>query len=164
MRRWEIKNLGDKELKPTWVSKTDPEHHPVRFLASVWNQRMKERFGIQTSFGGKEFGQLRNLMNALGDLTPDVIEWMLDPSNWWFFCQQVQSELKVRFVRDYPEVGFLLLYRGVALRLMHTKLQNSPEHADFIGRLEKRWNEAEKKLSLAYAMIDKLSKLDDPAA
>jgi hypothetical protein len=112
---------------------------------------MKERFGIQTDFRSKEFGQLKCLMTHLGDLTPDVIEWMIDSTNWWFFCQQVRAELKVHFVREYPDVGFLLLYRGVALRLMHTKLQNSPEHADFIGRLEKRWNESEKKLSLAYA-------------
>ena len=91
-------------------------------------------------------------MNALGDLTPDVIEWMLDPVNWWLFCQQVRAELKVHFVPDYPEVGFLLQYRGVALRLMHARLCNSIAWADFITKLEKRWCEERKKLLLVYAV------------
>ncbi|MGA7218883.1 MAG: hypothetical protein WBX38_11235, partial [Candidatus Sulfotelmatobacter sp.] len=96
--------------------------------------------------------QLRNLINALGDLTPDVIEWMLDSVNWWFFCQQVRAELKLHFVPDYPEVGFLSQYRGVALRLMHAKLCNSIAGADFIAKLEKRWYDERKQLLLVYAV------------
>jgi hypothetical protein len=139
-------------VKPSWVSKTDPLHHPVRFLAAVWQQRMKEKFGFESDFTSKEFGQLRNLKNALVDLTPDVIEWMLDPINWWIFCQQVRAELKVRFVPDYPEVGFLLLYRGVALRLMHARLCNSIAGAEFITKIEKRWYGQNKNLLLVYAI------------
>jgi hypothetical protein len=143
---------GGNKVKPSWVSKTDAMHHPVRFLAGIWQERMKEKFGIQTDFTSKQFGQLRNLMNALGDLTHGVIEWILDPINWGHFCQQVRAELKVHFVPDYPEVGFLLQYRGVALRVMHSRLCNSIAGADFITKLEKRWYDETKKLLLVYAV------------
>ncbi|MCU1305402.1 MAG: hypothetical protein JWN45_97 [Acidobacteriaceae bacterium] len=140
-------------MKANWESKTDPVHHPVRFLAGVWQQRMKERFGITgVQFTPKEFGQLKRVMNAFGDLSREVIEWMLDPVNWWHFCQQVRSELGIHFVPDYPEVGFLLGYRGVGLNLMYSKLRYSIEWADFINRLEKKKYEQTKNLLLLYAV------------
>ena len=58
-------------MKPSWVSKTDPEKHPVRFLASIWQQQMKGKFGISVSLSGKErgkeMGRLRDLRLHLGD-------------------------------------------------------------------------------------------------
>jgi hypothetical protein len=150
-------------LKPSWISKTDPVHHPVRFLARTWQQKVTERFGIpKTDFTPKHFGQLKCFMNALGDLTPDVIDWMLDSVNWWHFCQQVRAELKVRFVPDYPTVGFLLQYRGIALRLMHARLCNSIAWTDFITKLEKRWYGETKQLLLVYAQgnPEQLLKID----
>jgi hypothetical protein len=149
-------------LKPSWVSKTDPVHHPVRFLASVWQQRMKEKFEISgMQFTSKEFGQLKCLMKALGNLHRDVIAWMLDPINWWHFCQQVRTELGIRWVPDRPEVGFLLQYQGVALRVMHARLCNSIAGADFITKLEKRWFEEKKELLVVYAVgnPEKLAKI-----
>lgn len=122
---------------------------------------MKERFGIKTSFDGKQFGQFRNLLNALGDLTPDVTDWMIDPINWRHFCQQVRADLKVYFVPVNPEVGFLLKYQGVGLRLMHGNLRESPEWADFIQRLEKNKFDQYRNLALVYAVGDsnKLAKI-----
>jgi hypothetical protein len=133
----------------------------MRFLAGIWQQRMKEKFGIpKTDSTPQQFGQMKCLMNALGDLTRDVIEWMLDP-NWFGFCQQVRAELKVHFVEDYPEVGFLLRYRGIALRVMQSKLQGSPGWADFIQRLEKKNFEQYRNLALVYAAgnPDKLARI-----
>ena len=148
-------------MEPSWKTKTDPKHHPVRFLATVWEQRMMKRFGIKTVFDGKQSGQLRNLINALGDLTPGVIEWIIDPINWWHFCQQVQAELKIPFVRDYPGAGTLYQHRGVALRLMHSKLQGLPEWADFIQKIEMRKCDEARNLALVYAAgnPDKLAKV-----
>jgi len=141
-----------RKLKPSWVSKTDPVHHPVRFLAGIWQQRMNEKFGIQkTDFTSQHFGQLKSLVNVLDDLTGNVIEWMVDPVNWWHFCQQVRAELGVHFVPDCPVVGFLLQYRGVAMRLMHARLCNSIAWADFITKLERRWYGEKKQLLLIYA-------------
>ncbi|MCU1269956.1 MAG: hypothetical protein JWN74_1250 [Acidobacteriaceae bacterium] len=140
-------------MKPNWINKTDPVHHPVRFLASIWEERMLEKFGIAgKQFTPKEFGQLKCLMKALGDLNREVIEWMVDPANWWLFCQQVRIELPVSVIPDRPHVGFLLKYRGVGLRFMHSILRHSTEWADFISRLEKRKYEQTKKLLWAYAM------------
>jgi len=74
-------------MKPNWESKRDPKHHPVRFLAGLWQQRMKDNFRITVQLIPKEMGQLQSLRKALGDLSPDVVEWMLDPVNWWHFCR-----------------------------------------------------------------------------
>jgi hypothetical protein len=140
-------------VKPNWVSKTDPVQHPVRFLASIWQQRMKDNFGIKgMQFTPKEFGQLKCLMKALVDLDRQVIEWMVDPVNWWHFCQQVRIELPVSVIPNRPNVGFLLRYRGIGLRLMHFKLRDSTEWADFVSKLDKRKYEQFKNLLLVYAM------------
>jgi hypothetical protein len=105
---------------------------------------------------------IESLRLHLDDLTQDVIEWIVDPANWWHFCQQVRAELKVHFVPDYPEVGFLLQYRGVALRVMHASLCNSIAWVDFITKLEKQWYEERKKLLLVYAQgkPEQLSKIE----
>src|SRR6188472_3835376 len=94
---------------PHWVLKADPEHYPVRFLAGIWEQRLKANFGIiRTQLADKEMGQMKSLRKALGDLTQHVIEWMLNPVIWWHFCQQVRQQGKLHSVPDYPQIGFLL--------------------------------------------------------
>jgi hypothetical protein len=102
-------------LKPSWVTKTDPEKHPVRFLASIWQQQMKANFGVaERPMTDKEFGQLKSLRLHLGDLTREVIEWIVDPIHWWHFCQQVLKESKNHRVSEGPDIGLLLLRRGSA--------------------------------------------------
>jgi hypothetical protein len=140
-------------VKPSWVSKTDPVQHPVRFLASIWQQRMKERFGTNAiDFTAKEFGQFKHLVKALGDLNREVVEWMVDPVNWWLFCQQVQSELPVSPIPDRPHVGFLLKYKGVGLRFMHSRLRDASDWADFMSKVEEKKYAQIKNLLWAYAM------------
>lgn len=142
-------------MNSAWKTKIDPAHHPVRFAAKLWQAKMQERFGIsEIHFASKQFGQLKTLLRHLNDLTPFVIDWSLDPVNWWHFCQQVRIAHKIHFMPDYPEVGFLLQYRGVALNLMHSKLKNSPEGAEFIQKLEKKKFEQIKNLLLVYATGD----------
>ena len=144
---------GVIEVKPSWVSKTDPVKYPVRSLASLWQQRMKERFEIDgPEFTEKEFGQFKHLVKGLGDLNREVVEWMVDPANWWLFGQQVRSELPVSLIPDRPHIGFLLQYRGIGLRLMDSKLRDLSEWADFISKLDKRKYEENRKLLWAYAM------------
>lgn len=137
------------ELKPSWASKTDPEKHPVRFLASVWQQKMKSNFGVVGSMTPKELGQLKALRLHLGDLTRELIEWIVEPVNWWHFCQQVRAESKIHLVLDYPHIGFLLGHRGTALRVMRSKLCNSGAGADLVKRLDQREYEQMKALMLA---------------
>jgi hypothetical protein len=139
------------ELKPSWVSKTDPEKHPVRFLASIWQQRMKANFGLLVIVSPKEYGQLRDLRMHLGNLTQGVIEWIVDPIHWWHFCQQVRKESKNHRVSERPDIGLLLLRRGSALRVMRSKLSDSPTGGDFIKKLEQRNYEQVKALTLVYA-------------
>src|SRR5215467_4166287 len=112
-------------MKPTWVTKTDPEHHPVRFLASTWQQKMQANFGIAPNLSPKQKGQLEALRLHLGDLTQDVVEWIVDKVNWWHFCQQVKAESPNRLISDFPDIGFLLLRRGSALRAIRSQLQNT---------------------------------------
>jgi hypothetical protein len=106
-------------MKPSWVDKRDPVQHPIRFLAGLWQEKIKENFGIQQQLTPKELGQLKCLRKYLKDLTIDVVKWMLDPVNWWHFCQRAKVEHKLKFVPDRPEVGFLLQYRGHAVEIMN---------------------------------------------
>ena len=54
------------ELKPAWKAKRDPEHQPVRFLASLWEQR------TGTHLTPKELGQLRDIR---GNLATSPVLW-----------------------------------------------------------------------------------------
>jgi hypothetical protein len=151
-------------LKASWESKTDPEKHPVRFLGSIWQQKMIANFGVaERPMTEKEFGQLKALRLHLGDLTREVIEWAVEPVNWWHFCQQVRAESKIRLVPADPHVGFLLAHRGRALRVMRSKLADSSAGADFIERLDRREYEETKVLLLAvYAkgIPERLAKIE----
>jgi hypothetical protein len=64
---------------------------------------------------------------------------MLQPENWWHFSQQVRAEAKLYRVPPYPEIGFLLLHRNRALRIMCEALRSSHDPADvaFVQRLDK---------------------------
>ncbi len=141
------------ELKPSWVTKTDPKHHPVRFLAGLWQQRIKERFGLfQAEFTPQQYGQLKCLRGHLGDLTRDVVEWIVDPVNWWHFCQQVRAESKKSLVTERPDIGFLLLRRGSALRVMRSRLSTSSAGAEFVKKLDgKEYDRIKTLLLTAYA-------------
>src|SRR5665213_461351 len=97
----------------------DPERHPVRFLAGIWEQR------TGTHLTSKQFGQLQYLKNALGNFTRDVIEWMLDPVHWWRFCEQVRAESRLHSAPPFPHVGFILKHHGRALRIMREELRTS---------------------------------------
>ena len=126
-------------MKPSRMLKRDPMHHPVRFLAGIW----EERTGTQLS--DKEFGQLKSLKKFLGDLTQHVVEWMVDPANWWRYSQQVRAQGKMYRVPPEPQIGFLLKHRNRALKIMRRELRNStaPTDVAFCTRLDRldyeRW-------------------------
>lgn len=111
-------------MKPHWVDKNDPDHYPVRFLANRWQQRLASNFRVAAPpLSDKQWGQLRNLRESLGDLTQHVIESMLDPKNWFDFSQQVRMERKLFKVPDYPDIGFLYQHRNVAVKIMRWNLR-----------------------------------------
>jgi hypothetical protein len=116
---------------------------------------MKGKFGISVSLSGKErgkeMGRLRDLRLHLGDLTREVIEWIVDPVNWWHLCQQSRAEAKNHRVSEYPDIGLLLLRRGSALRVMRSKLNTSLAGAEFIKKLDQKQYEQTKALALLYA-------------
>ena len=134
-------------MKPNWITKTDPEKHPVRFLASIWQQRMEANFEVAVDISPKEKGQLRNLRLHLGDLTQDVIEWIVDKGNWWHFCQQVKAESPNHLLTDYPDIGFLHLRRGNVLRAIRSQLQNTD--SELLKRIDDREYQQIKELLLA---------------
>jgi len=123
----------------------------VRFLASIWQQKMTANFGVFVSMTPKEKGQLTALRLHWGDLTREVIEWIVDPVNWWHFCQQVRAESKNHLVTEYPDIGLLLLRRGSALRVMRSKLSNCSAGAEFIMKLDQKDYEQARALALVYA-------------
>jgi hypothetical protein len=141
-----------RELNSEWKLKRDPEHHPVRFFADVWQQRMKANFRVTVAFTSREFGQLRDLRKALGAFTGDVIEWMMNPVNWWHFCQQVRAERGLNRAPDCPHVGFLLTHYRVSLKVMRWELRKSSLDSDVLRRLEQREYERLKTLLKVYAL------------
>jgi hypothetical protein len=67
--------------------------------------------------------------------------------NWWLFSHQVPVDLKIHIpLYDRPNIGFLLLYRGIALSVMRSKLIESNTGADFIKKLDQKNYESYKKL------------------
>ncbi len=138
-------------MKPNWALKRDPEQHPVRFLAGLWQERIKDNFGVTIELMPKELGQLKSLRKALGDLSRDVIEWIVDPVNWWHFCQQIRAESKNHMVTEHPHIGLLVRRRGTALRVMRSKLSNCSAGAEFLRRLDHKEFEQMKTLALLYA-------------
>jgi|ERR1035438_9538295 hypothetical protein len=151
-------------MKPDWALKRDPEQHPVRFLAAVWQQRMTANFrGIKRLLTPKELGQLKSLRKTLGDLTRDVVEWMLDPVNWWHFCQQVRSDSGSHHAPPHPHVGYLLAHYRIGLKIMRSRLQNSNAAGDFVRRVDQRHYEQMRNLVLVYAdgMPKRLGKIDE---
>jgi hypothetical protein len=135
------------ELKPDWMLGRDPKQQPVRFLAGIWQQR------TATQLNDMEFGQLRDLNKFLGEFTRDVVGWVLNPVNWWHFCQFVRAESGLHRAPDYPHLGFLLKHRGRALRIMRRELRKSNPEADFIKRIEhKRYEEIKTLLKVAYTV------------
>jgi hypothetical protein len=142
---------GDFKMKPDWPLKRDAEQHPVRFLAGQWQKRMKENFGVTIQLMPKELGQLKSLRKALGDLSLDVIEWMLDPVNWWHFCRQVRSDSGSHRAPDYPHVGYLLAHHRIGLKIMRSRLHDSSSVGDFVWRVDQRHYEQMKMLVLVLA-------------
>ena len=129
-----VRSKGESELKSVWIDKRDPERHPVRFLAGIW----QEHTGVQLT--ARELGQLRDLRRFLGDFTPHVIEWMLDPVHWWRFCQHVQSQSGLRHVPERLHIGFLLKHRNRALNFIRAEARHSTAAADlaFCAQLDQR--------------------------
>jgi len=132
-----------------WITKTDPEKHPVRFLASIWQQRMQTNFQLSVSLSSKEMGQLKTLRLHLGDLTEDVIEWMLDKVHWWQFCQQIKAESKDHLITEQPDIGLALLRRGSLLRAIRSQPQNTD--SDLVKRIDEREYQQIRGLLLTFA-------------
>jgi hypothetical protein len=153
------------ELKPHWALKRDPEHQPVRFLAGIWQHRMAINFGfVGTQLTPKELGQLKLLMRALGPFAMDVIDWVLDPVNWWRFSHQVRVEGNLYSAPHYPHVGFLLAHHGRALRIMRWELLDSTAdaHVNFCTNLDQLRFQQMKTLASVYAdgLPDRLAMIE----
>ena len=80
-----------------------------------------------------------------------MIEWIVDPVNWWHFCQQVRAESKNHMVPEHPHIGLLVLRRGSALRVMRSKLSDCSAGADFLKRLDHKEFQPVKTLALVFA-------------
>ncbi len=140
----------------TWKNKTDPQHHPVRFLAALWEERLKDNPRASGAFTAKQYGQLKQFRDTVGDLAQYVVEWVLKPENWWRFSQQVRTEAKLFRVPDSPDVGFLLKHRNRALRIMRCEVRSStaPNDIQFCATIDQRRIGQWRSLLLVYAAGD----------
>jgi hypothetical protein len=115
------------------MKKRDPELHPVRFIAGLWEQR------TGSHLTSKELGQLRDPRKALGDVTLPVLEWMADSTNWWYSCQHVRAAARLHSTPPFPHVGFLLSQRQRALTFVRARVAEStiPMHVEFCRTLDR---------------------------
>ena len=124
-------------MQPPWVSKTDPEKEPIRFLAKIWQHRTGRQFTPNEL--PRRMGQIRDMRKELGDLTQFVIEWLPNPVNCWRFSQQVRAEAKMFSVPPEPDIGFVVWQRNRALNIIRRELRNSTIEADvnFCAKVDK---------------------------
>jgi hypothetical protein len=118
--------------------KSQKTKHSVPFLAGVWQWRMARlREGIERPLAGKEFGQLKQLQKYLGDLTWDVIDWVLE--NWWAFSQQAKMDAGLPCAPAEPHIGFLLAHCDVAVNRMVeiAKQTNTVGSAEFLKQVDR---------------------------
>jgi hypothetical protein len=83
-----------------------------------WNSRLSLLNGEkwQKPLTQKERGQLKNLANALGPLTNEVMDWALE--NWSDFASTAATQSGVNGYPSAPHIGFLLAHCGVAVNQM----------------------------------------------
>lgn len=107
-----LKNHEEKKAKaPT--GKASPSS-----LALLWKKRVAllGEGGYVKDLTGKEVGQLKHLVKALGDQSNQVVDWALQ--NWPSFAWEVKSKKGLSSAPDTPVVGFLVQYHDVAVQLI----------------------------------------------
>jgi hypothetical protein len=89
---------------------------------------------------------------------------MLKPENWFLFAQQVRMERRLFRVPDYPDPGFLLKHRNVALKIMSRELRdsNAPADVNFLRTLDQIRYQQMKNLVLVLsdAKPEQLAKIE----
>jgi hypothetical protein len=109
----------------------------VKLLAKLWQDQMKENYGITLQLTEKQLGQMKSLRMFCGKFTQFVLEWMLQPSNWARFSHAVHGQSN-QPVPHQPHIGFLLAQRSRALKVMHRQLMTSTAVADmeFVDKID----------------------------
>jgi hypothetical protein len=103
----------------------------VPALGRLWMRRVKSvSSGIDRPLTPKEFGQLKSLSRALGDLTDEVITFAVD--NWDKVCAKARYECGLPSNPVIPHIGFLLAHHSVVINLMYTnaKARHTKTDAD----------------------------------
>ena len=100
------------------VVKEKPKLQSVQDLAHSWKSHMNVIYEIEKPLTPKEFGQLKNLRDKLGDLTGEVLDHTL--KSWPTFCDRIKLDKALSFAPSVPNIGFLLVHAGTAINLMHS--------------------------------------------
>jgi hypothetical protein len=119
----------------------------VPALGRLWTRRVKSvSGGIEKPLTSREFGQLKLLSRALGDLTDEVITFAVD--NWERVCLKARYDCGLPSNPVIPHIGFLLAHHSVVINLMYTnakaKQTKSDAEISLIKRID-RLMEQEKK-------------------
>lgn len=141
-------------MYPSWKNKTDAQQHPVRYHAAMWEQEQKKNPRMAgRAFSPKQYGQLKQFMDVVGDLAPFVIQWISKAEHWWRVSQQVRAETNQYVVPDNPDLGFLVKHRNRILRIVRNELRNSmkPDDIQFCAAVDQRLMQQLKSLLLVYA-------------
>lgn len=109
-------------------------------LANIWRSNVKRTFGVTPkAFTPKEFGQMKQLRNNLGELTSELIRWSI--SNWSVLCLDATASAGLPSTPNNPHIGFLLAHYANAVNLMYTeakqKAVKSAADNQFITAIDK---------------------------
>lgn len=87
-------------------------------LALLWKKRVAVlgEGGYVKDLTGKEVGQLKHLLKALGDKSYEVVDWALQ--NWATFSWEARQQKGLTSAPTAPIVGFLLEHHEVAVQLI----------------------------------------------
>lgn len=110
-----LKNHEEKKAKTPEGKATSSS------VALLWKKRAAALGdgGYVKDLTGKEVGQLKHLVKALGDQTHAVVDWAMQ--NWPVFSWEVRQGKGLSSAPAVPVVGFLLEHHEIAVQLIAPK-------------------------------------------
>jgi hypothetical protein len=120
-----------------------------------WHSRLSLLDGEkwQKPLTQKERGQLKNLANALGPLTNEVMDWALE--NWSDFASTAATQSGVNGYPSAPHIGFLLAHCGVAVNQMHSSAEAKKRQAEKQKEIEAANQKREIEKAAKAAQLEK---------
>ncbi len=92
-------------------------------LAMAWKRHIHEVCGgFVKDLTGKDLGQLKQLLQKLGDASPYALQYAI--RNWGKVCFEAKSVKGLSAAPEKPHIGFILAHHDVVMNLMNNSVQS----------------------------------------